>query len=33
MIGFIYMTNDALIPNPWDSLPAYFPTLLNELAR
>lgn len=33
MIGFIYMTNDALIPNPWDSLPAYFPTLLGELAR
>jgi hypothetical protein len=31
-IGFIYMTNDDL-PNPWDSLPVYFPALLDELAR
>ncbi|MBC8132507.1 MAG: spherulation-specific family 4 protein [Deltaproteobacteria bacterium] len=31
-VGFIYMTNDDL-PNPWDSLPSYFPALLTELAR
>jgi hypothetical protein len=31
-VGFIYLTNDDL-PNPWDSLPPYFPSLLGELAR
>lgn len=31
-VGFVYMTNDDL-PNPWDSLPPYFSSLLGELAR
>jgi hypothetical protein len=29
-VGFIYLTDDNL-PNPWDTLPAYFPSLLAAL--
>ena len=29
-VGFIYLTDDTL-PNPWDTLPAYFPELLGAL--
>lgn len=29
-IGYIYLTNDNL-PNPWDTLPSYFSTLLTDL--
>jgi spherulation-specific family 4 protein len=29
-VGFIYMTDDT-VPNPWDTLPAYFPGLLATL--
>jgi hypothetical protein len=29
-VGFIYLQNDNL-PNPWDSLPSYFPDLLTAL--
>ena len=29
-IGYIYLTNDDL-PNPWDTLPSYFSTLLTDL--
>ena len=29
-VGFIYLTDDDL-PNPWDTLPAYFSNLLGEL--
>ncbi len=29
-VGFIYLTDDTL-PNPWDTLPAYFPGLLAAL--
>jgi hypothetical protein len=29
-VGFIYLTDDDL-PNPWDTLPAYFPGLLAAL--
>lgn len=31
-VGFIYLTNDTL-PNPWDTLPPYFGTLLADLAK
>jgi hypothetical protein len=30
LFGWIYITQDNL-PNPWDSLPSYFPTLLKDL--
>ena len=29
-VGFIYLTDDT-VPNPWDTLPAYFPSLLAAL--
>jgi hypothetical protein len=29
-VGFIYLTDDT-VPNPWDTLPAYFPALLAAL--
>jgi hypothetical protein len=29
-VGYIYVTNDDL-PNPWDTLPSYFPSLLAAL--
>jgi hypothetical protein len=29
-VGWIYLTDDNL-PNPWDSLPSYFPALLGDL--
>ncbi len=31
-VGYIYLQNDSL-PNPWDSVPAYFGSLLAALAR
>ncbi len=31
-VGWIYVTDDDL-PNPWDTLPGYFPALLAELAK
>jgi hypothetical protein len=31
-VGYIYLQNDTL-PNPWDSVPAYFGDLVTELAR
>lgn len=29
-VGFIYLTDDT-VPNPWDTLPAHFPSLLAAL--
>lgn len=29
-VGFIYLTDDT-VPNPWDTLPTYFPSLLAAL--
>lgn len=30
-VGYIYITNDILYPNPFDSLPSYFSTLISYL--
>jgi hypothetical protein len=31
-VGYIYLQDDTL-PNPWDSVPAYFGELVSALAR